>query len=112
MSATAAVRLRRQGAPDLLIAYADAIAQLPTGPDCKRLRRNAVKSLLSMHPHLSVWMSRQTWTRLADVKRTGRWPFLTWCFVEGHLARHRPAPVQDARRPLRAVDLARHREDV
>ena len=36
MSAPAAVTLRRQGAPDLLIAYADAVAQLPIGPDAKR----------------------------------------------------------------------------
>ena len=33
MSAPAAVTLRRQGAPDLLVAYADAVAALPVGPD-------------------------------------------------------------------------------
>jgi hypothetical protein len=41
VSAPAAVTLRRQGAPDLLIAYADAVAALPIGPDGRRLRRNA-----------------------------------------------------------------------
>jgi hypothetical protein len=85
MSAAAAVTLRRQGAPDLLIAYAEAVAQLPIGPDGKRLRRNAARCLMSMHPQLSEWMSRPTPARLADVRRTGAWPFLTWCFVEGHL---------------------------
>ncbi|WP_300604558.1 hypothetical protein [Trebonia sp.] len=46
MSAPAAVTLRRQGAPDLLIAYADAVAALPIGPDGRRLRRNAAGRLL------------------------------------------------------------------
>ena len=41
MSAQAAVTLRRQGAPDLLVAYADAVAALPIGPDGRRIRRNA-----------------------------------------------------------------------
>jgi hypothetical protein len=112
MSAAAAVTLRRQGAPDLLIAYADAVAQLPTNPDCKRLRRNAAKSLLSMHPQLSVWMSRPTWARLADVNRTGTWPFLTWCFVEGHL---RPdVDLLLAKKPgdLYKQWIVRNREDV
>ena len=36
MSAPAAVTLRRQGAPDLLVAYADAVAALPIGPDGRR----------------------------------------------------------------------------
>jgi hypothetical protein len=72
VSAAAAVTLRRQGAPDLLIAYADAVARLPIGPNGRRLRRNAAGLLLVMHPQLSVWMSRPTPARLADIKRTGR----------------------------------------
>ena len=39
MSAPAAVILRRQGAPDLLVAYADALAALAIGPDARRIRR-------------------------------------------------------------------------
>jgi hypothetical protein len=85
MSAPAAVTLRRQGAPDLLVGYADAVAQLPIGPDGRRLRRNAAGLLLATHPQPSTWMSRPTPARLADIRRTGAWPFLTWCFVEGHL---------------------------
>ena len=85
MSAAAAVTLRRQGAPDLLVAYADAVAALPIGPDARRLRRNAAARLLALHPQLAAWMRRPTPARLADLKRTGAWPFLTWCFVEGHL---------------------------
>jgi hypothetical protein len=38
MSALAAVTLRRQGAPGLLVTYADAVAGLPIGPDGKRQR--------------------------------------------------------------------------
>ena len=85
MSAPAAVTLRRQGAPDLLVAYADAVAALPIGPDGRRIRRNAATRLLALHPQLAAWMRRPTPARLADLKRTGAWPFLTWCFVEGHL---------------------------
>ena len=85
MSAPATVALRRQGAPDLLVGYADALAVLPVGPDARRIRRNAAGRLLEMHPQLTAWMTRPTPARLADLKRTGAWQFLTWCFVEGHL---------------------------
>ena len=85
MSAAAAVTLRRQEAPDLLVAYADAVAVLPIGPDARRIRRNAAGRLLAAHPQLAAWMRRPTPARLADLKRTGAWSFLTWCFIEGHL---------------------------
>jgi site-specific recombinase XerD len=85
VSAAAAVTLRRQGAPDLLVAYADAVAELPIGPDGRRIRRNGAGRLLALHPQLAAWMRRPTPARLADLKRTGAWPFLSWCFVEGHL---------------------------
>ncbi len=32
MNAPAAIALRRQGAPDLLIGYADAVAAMPVNP--------------------------------------------------------------------------------
>ena len=85
MSASAAVTLRRHGAPSLLIAYADAVAHLSVGPDAKRLRRNAATRLLAIHPRPAEWMTRPTPARLADLARTRAWSFLTWCFVEGHL---------------------------
>src|SRR5262249_2006703 len=84
-TAPAAVTLRRQGAPDLLVAYADAVAALPIGRDGRRIRRNAAGRLLAGHPQLAAWMARPTPARLAGLKRTGAWPFLSWCFVEGHL---------------------------
>lgn len=85
MSAPAVVTLRRLGAPDLLVAYAEAVARLSIGPDAKRQRRNAAQRLLAVHLGLTDWMSRPTPARLADLTRTGAWSFLTWCFVEGHL---------------------------
>jgi len=85
VSAPAVVTLRRLGAPDLLVAYAEAVAQLPIGPDAKRQRRNAAQRLLDVHLRLTDWMSRPTPARLTDLKRTRAWSFLTWCFVEGHL---------------------------
>jgi site-specific recombinase XerD len=85
VSLPAAVVLRRQGAPDLLVAYADAVAALPVAADGRRIRHNAAAQLLAAHPQLAAWMARPTPARLADLKRTGAWPFLTWCFVEVHL---------------------------
>lgn len=85
MSAPAVVTLRRQGAPDLLVDYAEAVARLPIGPDAKRHRRNAAQGLLDFPGGLSDWMSRPTPARLADLRRTGGWPFLSWCFAEQHL---------------------------
>ena len=86
MSALAAVTLRHQGAPGLLVAYADAVAELPIGPDGKRQRRNAAARLLAICPAPEQWMTRPTPARLADIRRTGAWTFLAWCFAEGHLA--------------------------
>jgi integrase len=85
MSALAAVTLRRQGAPGLLVTYADAVARLPIGPDGKRQRRNAAARLLAICPAPEQWMARPTPARLADIHRTGAWTFLAWCFTEGHL---------------------------
>jgi hypothetical protein len=85
MSALAAVTLRRQGAPSLLVTYADAVAGLPIGPDGKRQRRNAAARLLAICPAPEQWMARPTPARLADIHRTGAWTFLAWCFTEGHL---------------------------
>jgi integrase len=85
VSLPAVVTLRRQDAPDLLIAYAEALTALPIGPDARRIRRNAAGRLLAAHPQLTAWMARPTPARLADLKRTAAWQFLTWCFVEGHL---------------------------
>jgi hypothetical protein len=41
VSGRAAVVLRRDGAPDLLLAYAEAVERLPIGPDARRIRRTA-----------------------------------------------------------------------
>jgi hypothetical protein len=83
MSAPAAVALAAAGAPDLLVDYARFVAGLAIGPDAKRLRRNAAASLLDAHPDLVAWMQRPTTARLADLRRTRAWSFVTWCLVEG-----------------------------
>ena len=85
MSALAAVILRRQGAPGLLVTYANTVPGLPIGPDGKRQRRNAAARLLAIWAAPAHWMSRPTPARLADIHRTGAWTFLAWCFTEGHL---------------------------
>lgn len=60
MSAPAVVALRRQGAPGLLVAYAEAADQLPIGPDARRLRRMAATRLLGFQPDLEAWMARES----------------------------------------------------
>lgn len=87
MSAPAlVVALEAADAPDVLVDYARFVAHLAIGPDAKRLRRNAAASLLDAHPDLVAWMERPTPARLADLRRTRAWSFLTWCFLEGVVA--------------------------
>lgn len=85
MSALAAHTLRHNGAPDVLLAYADDVQAMAIGPDAKRHRRNAAKALLASHLDLNAWMTRPTPARLADLQRSGAWPFVCWCFLEGRL---------------------------
>jgi integrase len=85
MSVSALATLQAAEAPDVLIDYARFVADLPIGPDAKRLRRNAARRLLDAHPDLTAWMLRATPARLADLARSGAWSFITWCFLEGAL---------------------------
>lgn len=111
MSARAVISLRRTGAPDLFVDYAQAVEQLPIGPDARRIRRNAARRLLDLHPDLVAWLARPTPARLADLRRSGAWPFLCWCFVEGHLRPDLDLLVAKAPGDLFADWAARHRED-
>ncbi len=86
MNAPAHVTLHAAGAPDVVVDYARFVARLPIGPDAKRHRRNAAGELLAAHPDLAVWMQRSTAARLTDLRRTGAWSFVTWCFLEGVVA--------------------------
>lgn len=112
MSARAAVSLRQEGAPNLLVSYAEAVEGLPIGPDARRIRRNAARRLLDLHPDLSLWLARPTPARVADLRRTGAWPFLCWCFVEGHLRPDLDLLVAKTPGDLYADWAARHPEDV
>lgn len=112
MSARAAVTLRRGGAPDLLVAYAEAVEWLPIGPDARRIRRAAAARLLAVHPDLETWMARPTRARLADLRRGGAWPFLTWCFAEGHLRPDLDLLLAKAPGDLYAAWARRHQGDV
>ncbi len=72
-------------AAGLLTVYAEYVRGLEINPDAKRLRRRAAEQLAAWHPDLTAWMTRPTAARLADLRRTGAWPFVCWCFVEGYL---------------------------
>ena len=112
MSAQAVVALRRQGPPDLLVAYAEAADQLPIGPDARRLRRMAAARLLGFQPDLEAWMARPTPARLADLRRSGAWPFLSWCFLEGHLRPDLDLLLAKSPGDLYATWAQRHGHDV
>jgi len=112
MNLPAAVALRRRGAPDLQVAYAEAVAALPIGPNGKLHRRNGAERLLSIHPELSVWMTRPTPARLADLERSRAWSFLTWCFVEGHLRPDVDLMLSKTPGNLYQEWTCRHRDDV
>ena len=112
MSAPAYVTLQAAGAPDVLVGYARFVAGLPIGPDAKRHRRNAAGCLLAAHPEMTVWMQRPTTTRLADLRRTGAWSFLTWCFLESVVAADLDLLFAKTPGDLYAEWGQRHRDDV
>lgn len=112
MSVRAAVALRRDGSPDLIVAYADAVDVLAIGPDAKRQRRNAAGRLLDVHPDLRAWMGRPTPARLADLRRSGAWSFVCWCFLEGHLRPDLDLMIAKLPGDLYAGWAARHSDDV
>lgn len=112
MSAPAVVALRRQGAPGLLVAYAEAADQLPIGPDARRLRRMAATRLLGFQPDLEAWMARPRPARLADLRRSAAWPFVAWCFLEGHLRPDLDLLLAKSPGDLYATWAQRHGHDV
>lgn len=112
MSARAVVALRRGGAPDLLVAYAEAVERLPIGPDARRIRRAAAARLLARHPDPEAWLARPTPARLADLRRSGAWPFLSWCFAEDHLRPDLDLLLAKTPGDLYATWAQRHRGDV
>jgi integrase len=83
-SAPAAEAWERPG-PDLLADYDVFVGQLRCGSQGKYVRRMAARRFLARWPDPTAWMARSTSARLADIGRTGAWPFLTWAFVSGAL---------------------------
>ncbi|MPZ89679.1 MAG: hypothetical protein GEU81_16790 [Nitriliruptorales bacterium] len=57
-------------------------------------------------------MARPTSARLADLRRAGAWPFICWCFVEGHLRPDLDLLVAKTPGGLYATWAARHPGDV
>jgi integrase len=112
MSAPAALALRDAGAPDLLVAYAEHVQRLAINPDGKRIRRRGAEQLLAWHLDLRVWMARPTPARLADLRRSEAWPFLCWCFVEGHLRPDLDLLLAKLPGGLYAAWAARHADEV
>jgi integrase len=96
----------------LLAAYAAHVQGLAISPDNRRVRLTAAERLLVLHGDLHAWMARPTPARLADLRRTSAWPFLTWCFVQGHLAPDLDLLLAKTPGGLYAAWAARHPDDV
>ena len=107
-----AVLLRNEGARDVLVAYLKHVDELRIGADAKRVRRNAARALVDLHPDLHAWMLRSTPARLADLRRTKAWPFVSWFLVEGHLTPDLDFMLAKQQGDLYATWAARHPEDV
>jgi site-specific recombinase XerD len=81
---TAAPALDITPDPTRLLAEHDAfIASLSCAGQAKRLRRRGAEQLLAAHPDPRAWMTRPVVDRLAEIRRLGAWPFLSWCFATG-----------------------------
>jgi site-specific recombinase XerD len=112
MSATALATLEAGEAPDVLVDYARFVSGLSIGPNAKRQRRNAAGRLLQAHPDLVAWMERPTPARLADLRRSGAWSFVTWCFLEGIVAPDLDLVLAKTPGDLYAEWGQRHRSDI
>lgn len=72
--------------PERLLAdHAVFAATLTCNAQAKGLRIRGAEQLLAAHPDLQTWMHRSTPARLADIRRTNGWLFLSWCFATGRL---------------------------
>lgn len=106
---------QRRASPtvDLLDASAQHVATLAITTAARLDRLGAARQFLRRHPDLAVWLRRPTPQRLADLHRAKAWPFVSWCFVAGHLRADlelllaKPGGVD-----LPAVWVACHRGDV
>lgn len=70
---------------DLLALYERHVAGLPISDGSRWARKRAARRLLERFPDLEAWMRRPTPARLLDLHRADAWPFVVWCFVDGHL---------------------------
>ena len=69
----------------VLAAHAAFVASLPCLDQAKGDRRRGAQRLLEAHPDLRKWMAGPTAARIAQARRLGAWPFLSWCFATGRL---------------------------
>jgi site-specific recombinase XerD len=78
--------LQRSLEPTQLLAdHAEFIATLSCNQQAKRLRQRGAEQHLASFANLVEWMDRPSPTRVAEARRFGSWPFLSWCFVTERL---------------------------
>jgi len=71
---------------DLVADYLRWVDGMAITSQGKRQRRLAVEAFVATNCDLDEWMTRPTPARITDLRRTGAWTFLTWCFCVGHLS--------------------------
>jgi len=69
----------------LLADYQAHVDTMAINQGSRHARLRAARMLLARHPDLAGWMVQPTPTRLAELHRLKAWPFVAWCFIEGHL---------------------------
>ncbi len=83
MPASTAHTLRLRVASDCwLDDYLAFIDTLEVNSAQRSQRRYAGGRFVKRHGYVSLWMTRPTRARLADLPRLKAWPMLTWLFVQ------------------------------
>jgi len=70
----------------LIEGYAGFCHRFGVSDRALRDRLRAVRAFLAAHPDLRSWMDRPLEARLADLRRTNAWPFLSWAICDRQIA--------------------------
>lgn len=70
----------------LIEGYADFCHRIGVSDRALRDRLRAARAFLEAHPDLQAWVARPLEARLADLRRTNAWPFLSWAICDRQIA--------------------------
>src|SRR5207247_1572766 len=66
----------------LIEGYADFCHRIGVSDRALRDRLRVARAFLAAHPDLGAWMDRPLQARLADLRRTKAWSFLSWAICD------------------------------